>query len=202
MSIENKIVTLFGVPQAAHVFKIDDDVSVLGFDLNSSKRVHLFITSGLSSHEMNVPDHLKSENRCEIYFCLPSYWEPFNDLNPNTSWVKIWLELIVKYIKSNNNWIGLGHTLKCGADKLPLSPILKQEYFVFSDPVLLADEFEELKKLAGVNIFAVIPLFKKEFEYKQRKGIEKLKLKMKAAGMTEKLDEFRPSLIRRSRLLF
>lgn len=203
MGIEENIIQVFGASKVSKVYKIDDDVDIVAIDFSETKRVISLMTSGLSSHKMNVPDHLSSRNSCEIYFCVPSYWDVLNERHPTSNWIIKWLELIVKYIKSNENWLGAGHTLKCSADKLPLSPTMKQEYFVFSQPLLLSEELAKLKASdENINLFALIPLFQKEFEYKQRKGIDKFTLKMRAAGMTEKLDEFRPSLIRRSRLFF
>jgi len=203
MSVEENLIQVFGAYKVSIALKMDTEISIVAVDLSDTHRVQLLMTSGLSKHPMNVPDHLKSQNRCEIYFCVPSYWELLKDLDPKANWVMNWLQLIVNYAKSNDVWLGAGHTLKCGADKLPLSPTMKQEYFVFSPPILLEDEFSEIKRLCEeINFFSVIPLFEKEFEYKQRKGIEKFAQKMKAAGMSEKLDDFRPSLIKRSRLFF
>ncbi len=203
MRIEENLIQRFGATKVSQVSIIDEEVSIVAVNLSDTKRVQLLMTNGLSSHQMNVPDHLKSQNRCEVYFCVPSYWDLLNDLNAEVNWVINWLELIVHYVKSNDSWLGAGHTLKCGEDKLPLSPTMKQEYFVFSNPVLMYDEFSEIKKFnAEVNFYSIIPLFEKEFEYKQRKGIEKFTQKMIASGISEKLDEFRPSLIKRSRLFF
>lgn len=203
MRIEENVSKVFGASKVSSILKIDEETSVLAIDLSDTKRVQLLMTNGLSSHHMNVPEHLKSQNRCEIYFCVPSYWEVLMNHNPTTNWILNWLGLIVNYIKSNNIWIGPGHTLKCGADKLPLSPTMKQEYFVFSQPILMLDEFSEIKKLNGeINVFSIIPLFEKEFEYKQRKGIEKFTQKMISVGISEKLDEFRSPIIKRSRLFF
>jgi hypothetical protein len=198
MLVEENLIQVFGASQVARVYNIDDTVSVFAIDFSVTKRVKLLMTCGLSAHQMNMPDHLKSQKSCEIYFCVPSYWELLNDLNSEGNWVINWLKLIVNYIKLNDTWVGAGHTLKCGADKLPLSPTMKQEYFVFSTPILLIDEFTEIKKMKGdINFFSIIPLFEKEFHYKQRRGIKKFHKKMIAVGMSEKLDEFRFSLIKR-----
>jgi hypothetical protein len=203
MLVEENLIQVFGASQVSRVYNIDDTVSVFAIDLSLTKRVKVFVTSGLNLHHMNVPDHLKSQKSCEIYFCVPSYWEILNDLQPETNWILKWLELVVKYIKSSENWLGAGHTLKCGVDKLPLSPTMKQEYFVFSHPILLSEEFAHFKSFNDeTNLYALIPLFEKEFEYKQRKGIEKLILKMRSAGMSEKLDEYRLPLFKRARLFF
>ncbi len=203
MGIDENIIKVFGSSKVSKIYKIDDDVDIVAIDFSETKRVISLMTVGLSSHKMNVPDHLISRNSCEIYFCVPSYWEVLNEHHPANNWMIKWLELIVKYIKSNENWLGAGHTIKCGVDKLPLSSTMKHEFFVFSEPLLLSEELTKLKTAEeNIDIFALIPLFQKEFEYKQRKGIDKFTLKMRAAGMTEKLDDFRPSLIRRSRLFF
>ena len=203
MLTEENLIQVFGGANVSQVYKIDDTVSVFAIDLIVPKRVKLLMTCGLSSHKMNTPDHLKSENSCEIYFCVPDYWEILNDINPNTNWIIKWLDLIVNYIKSSENWFGAGHTIKCGVDKLPLSPTMKQDYFVFSNPLLLSEELANLKMLdLDTNFFALVPLFEKEYEYKQRKGIEKFTLKMRAVGMSEKLDEYRLPLIKRRRLFF
>ena len=48
-----------------------------------------------------------------------------------------------------------------------------------------------------INFLAIIPIFKDEMDYKQHKSTFKFVQKMDNAGTTEKLDDFRSSVLKR-----
>jgi hypothetical protein len=66
-----------------------------------------------------------------------------------------------------------------------------------TEPILLADQLTPLR-LGDRTIYflAVIPVFKDEMDYKQARGTFKLLQKFNAAGVTEKLDDYRPSSLK------
>ncbi len=72
---------------------------------------------------------------------------------------------------------------------------MKQDYFFLTRPILLERELAEIN-LAGkkISFLAIVPIFKKEFEYKQSRGTNKFILKLINKGVSEKLDDFRYSV--------
>jgi len=129
---------------------------------------------------------------------LPSYWE-WEDLNnPNTNWVFEWIQRLCKYVVENETWFGHGHTMPCGKEMKPLSNTMKQNHFFLSDPMLLVDEMAPVVVDGKtINFLAIIPIFKDEMDYKQHKSTFKFVQKMDNAGTTEKLDDFRSSVLKR-----
>lgn len=168
---------------------------ILDFELNSP--VTILMTNGLSDYKMPVPEKYAGREYNELYFCLPSYWEWDAVDNPNMNWVFPWLRKMAKYVQENNTWFGHGHTLPNGKEKLPFSPLMKQNHLFLCDPILLDKELSTIE-INGktVNFLAVLPIFEDEMDYKQARGAFKLLQKLNLAGVTEKLDDFRSSVLK------
>jgi hypothetical protein len=188
----------FGEAKVFHFNKNDNSISLILIDLLKDYRVQLLVTDGFSQYCMPVPENLKNKEKCELYFCLPSYWDLNDKTNQNMMWIIDWLPRITDYAIKTSSWFSHGHTIQCSKENLPLSQKMKQEYLVLSNPIYLE---KVLRPINDIHFLSVIPIFKSEFEYKQKKGMEKLINKFIAAGVSEKLDDFRlPSLKRKFRL--
>ncbi len=148
----------------------NDSVSFLQFDVHLKSKVSVLMTDGFSEYKMPVSEKHEGKERVELYFCLPDYWDLNDTSNPNMNWVFHWLNRLVKHATEKQSWYGHGHTLYCGTSTASLSGTMKQDYFLFLDPMLLQKELMPIE-VSGTTIhfLAVIPLFKNEFEYKQRK---------------------------------
>ena len=170
----------------------DGEMPLLILDLELKSPVTIIVTNGLHKYSMPVHEKYEGRENNELYFCLPNYWE-WDDLeNPNTNWVFYWIQRLAKYVVEKETWFAHGHSMPCGAEKLPLSPTMKQTFFLLSDPLLLEQELTELNLGdKTVHFLSIIPIFKKEFEYKQARGTYKLMQKLNNKGVTEKLDDFR-----------
>ena len=121
-----------------------------------------------------------------------------NDLdNPNMNWVFPWLKRIKEYVQNNNTWLGHGHTMPCGKEMNSLSSTMTQNHFIISKPIAWEKHLQPLV-IEGKTIFflAVIPLFPDEMDYKQGKGTAKLFDKFRHQGVTEKLDDYRKSVLK------
>ena len=177
---------------------IFEGVPLLVLDLELKSPVTVIVTNGLSDYKMPVPEKWEGREYNELYFCLPSYWE-WEDLNnPNTNWVFEWIQRLCKYVVENETWFGHGHTMPCGKEMKPLSNTMKQNHFFLSDPMLLVDEMAPVVVDGKtINFLAIIPIFKDEMDYKQHKSTFKFVQKMDNAGTTEKLDDFRSSVLKR-----
>lgn len=157
----------------------------------------LLMTSDFSTFKMNVHEKHEGEEFAELYFYLPNYWV-INDLdNPNMNWVFPWLKRIKEYVQSNNTWLGHGHTMPCGKEMNSLSSTMTQNHFIVSKPIAWEKHLQPLV-IEGKTIFflAVIPLFPDEMDYKQGKGTAKLFDKFRHQGVTEKLDDYRKSVLK------
>ena len=157
----------------------------------------LLMTSDFSTFKMNVHEKHVGEEFAELYFYLPNYWV-INDLdNPNMNWVFPWLKRIKAYVQNNNTWLGHGHTMPCGKEMNSLSSTMTQNHFIVSKPIACEKYLQPLL-IEGKTIFflAVIPLFPDEMDYKQGKGTAKLFDKFRHQGVTEKLDDYRKSVLK------
>lgn len=157
----------------------------------------ILLTNGLSEFKMNVHEKHDGEEYNELYFYLPSYWD-LNDVdNPLLNWVYSWLERLKNHVISKNSWFGNGHTIATGKKLVPLSDKMLQNHFIFAHAIEFKEELSPiLMNNKKIHFLAVIPIFEDEMDYKQGKGTAKLFKKFELANVTEKLDEFRKSVLR------
>jgi hypothetical protein len=157
----------------------------------------ILITTGLSEFKMKVHEKHAGEEFNELYFYLPSYWD-LNDLeNTSMNWVFVWLEKLKNHVISKNSWFGNGHTISTGNPLRPLSDKMLQNHFIMAHPLELTGELAPIELEAQIIYFlAVIPIFEDEMDFKQGKGTAKLFKKFAQANVTEKLDEFRKTVLR------
>ena len=155
------------------------------------------MTSDFSTFKMKVHEKHVGEEFAELYFYLPNYWV-INDLdNPNMNWVFPWLKRIKEYVQNNNTWLGHGHTMPCGKEMNSLSSTMTQNHFIISKPIAWEKHLQPLVVEEKTIFFlAVIPLFPDEMDYKQGKGTAKLFDKFRHQGVTEKLDDYRKSVLK------
>lgn len=201
MEQENQISALheqlahrFGEHRISVVPTEHDEVPLLLLDLELKTPVTVLLTDGLSERGMLVPEKAQGREHIELYFCLPSYWEWEDRLNPNTNWVFKWIQKLAAHLREKDTWFGDGHTIDCRQE---LSSLMKQNHLFLSDPILL--EYELAPLLLGdkeVFFIAIIPIFPDEMDYKQGKGTLKFKRKLIQQGISEKLDDFRSTALK------
>ena len=139
-----------------------------------------------------------TEAKNELYFYLPSYWDSSELDNPAMNWVFIWLERVKKYVIEKETWLGNGHTLPCGKEMNSLSSSMLQNHFIISNPIALSKFLTPItSEEKTIRFLALIPIFPDEMDYKQGKGTLKLLDKFKHKGVSEKLDDFRSSVLKR-----
>jgi hypothetical protein len=157
----------------------------------------ILIATGLSEFQMNVHEKHIGEEFNELYFYLPSYWDLNDTENTSMNWVFIWLEKLKNHVISKNSWFGNGHTIATGKSLVPLSDKMLQNHFILAHPMELSKELASIKlEDKTIHFLAVIPIFEDEMDYKQGKGTAKLFKKFEQANVTEKLDEFRKTVLR------
>jgi hypothetical protein len=182
----------FGDHRVSEIPVKEGEIPLLIMDLELKTPVTVIMTNGLSDYKMPVPEKLEGEEYNELYFCLPSYWEWEDASNPQMNWVFEWIQRLAKYVVEKETWFGHGHTMPCGSNPKPLSSTMKQDHFFLMHPMLLESELETIQVgEKTIHFLAIVPIFLKEFEYKQSRGTFKFMQKLVNKGVSEKLDDFR-----------
>jgi hypothetical protein len=158
-------------------------------------RVKVLTTKGLSDYKMPVHEKYEGRENIELFVCLPSYWDLESD-NENFTWPIYWLRKLAKHVVEKNAWFGPGHTIQCAKDYAQISPNMKQNHFILADPLLLNEELSP-KQIDEkmIHFLSLIPIFGGEMDYKQAKGTYKLLKRFANKGISEKLDDFRESVL-------
>ena len=161
------------------------------------------MTNGLSNYFMPVHEKHIGQERVELFFCLPSYWD-MDDDSPNFQWPVKWLTKLAIHAKEKETWFGVGHTIQCNKDFSPISENMKQTHFLLNRPQITEETMPTLKHPEGGEIqwLAVLPIFSDEMDYKQGKGTLKLLKKLEAKNINEKLDDYRYSVLKSRFSLF
>lgn len=146
------------------------------------KNYQLIFTEGLANFPQPVDEVNKSLQKIELYFCLPDYW----DIKIK-SWPVHWLNRIAQVPQKNKTWFGIGDTLPAGNPPQPVDEKFLAEYFILHEPVLLKEELNN----SGFKWLAVIPIYKKEFEFKTQNSSTALVQKFEQHNITELVDVYR-----------
>jgi len=195
--VKNELIQRFGQDKVTEIPVKEGEMPLLMIELNFGSQVRVLVTNGLHEYKMPVPEAEAGKEHNELYFCLPSYWEPNELDNPRMNWVYYWIQRLTKYVQEKEMWFGHGHTMPTGKEALPLSDTMKQNHFMLSDPLLLENELRPLQ--VGdkeVRFLAIIPIFEREFMYKRGKTTRKLMKKFAANRVDEKLDDFRENVMK------
>lgn len=162
----------------------------------------LLTTIGMSDFEMPVPEKHQERSKIELFFCLPDYWKPEEMENPNHNWVWDRITFMSGFPKERNTWFGNGHTMPFNREETAISEKFQQEYFFFTDPFELTKEMRPIRQKEGnIHFIAVVPIFKRELDFKNKAGGHSLLRKFVKKGVSEKVDMFRLCAVRK-RLFF
>lgn len=178
----------------------DQEIILLFLELDVP--VTVVMTATLSDYKMPVLDKWVGREFNELYFCLPTYWDFEAYSNPNSSWIYTWIYKLERFVRDRNTWYGPGHTIPTANPEVPISDLMKQEYFIFLDPILLQKELAPVKINGNTTHFlSIVPIFGDELDYKMGKGTQKFVRKFIQRNNDEKLDDYRKSVLN-SRMRF
>ena len=196
--MKEKLAQRFGAHRVSEIPVLEGEVPLLVLDLELNSPVTVVVTNGLSDYKMPVPEKWIEREYNELYFCLPSYWEWEDRDNPQMNWIFYWIQRLAKHVKEKETWYGHGHTMPCGKEMKPLSATMLQNHFLLADPILLEMEMAPVKlEEKEIHFLSIIPLFQDEMDYKQSQGTLKFSQKLNNNGITEKLDDYRGSAMKR-----
>lgn len=185
----------FGSSQVECLNRLDESFYLI--TLPGSKELRILMTCGLSEHKMKVHEKHLGEEWKELFVLLPSYWDLTDASNANMNWVFDWLKKLKNYVISTDTWLGHGHTLPTGREFKQISDGMKQNHFILSNPNELEKELAPINMGAKtITFLALIPIFADEMDYKQGKGTAKLFAKFAQQNITEKLDDFRSTVLK------
>ena len=197
--VEQEMINRFGESRVStYQAQGEDEISLLLLELELRTPVTVVMTNGLADKLMDMPEKFKDRNRCELYFCLPSYWEWEDIENPNMNWIFPALQRLGKHLLTKDTFYNAGHSFQANKEGESISQTMKQTHFVLNDPILLEEQMAPIEG-EGIHFYGVIPIFQDEFEFKNYKGHFKFMRKFTGKNNTEKLDDFRES-VRKSRL--
>lgn len=157
----------------------------------------VLMTSTLSEYKMPVSEKWKGREYNEIFFAMPAYWDLDDKGNASLQALYDWIFRLEKFVKEKNTWFGPGHSIPCGNPSTAISPLLKQDNFIFINPMFLEDLFQPLILTDKVvHLLATVPVFSDELEYKMSKGTHKFVRRFYQKKHDERIDEFRHSFMR------
>lgn len=198
--LKQQLINRFGEHRVSDLPVKGEEVPLLTLDIEiRNSKVTLIVTDGLSNYKMPVHEKEKGREYNELFFCLPSYWDLKDTDNTNMNWVFHWIQRLTKYVVDKESWFGHGHTMPCGTEMQSLSNTMKQNHLILLNPMLLEMELQPVM-IDGkeVHFLAIVPIFSDEMDYKQGKGTVKFLRKLINKGVTEKLDDYRATVLRRS----
>src|SRR5690554_3186986 len=171
-ALELTLIDKFGKNNVSSIQLSDNDyISILKVNIQTKFSKCIIVTNGLSNYKMPVPEQYKGQKFNEIYFCLPSYWDIDDKINPNTRWPLEILQKLAKNVVENNTWYGRGHTISNGNPPRPLSEMMKQKHFVLTAPIAMEDFLRPISiEDKTVHFLAVVPVFENELKLKETKG--------------------------------
>lgn len=185
----------FGADQIQTIERNNESFTLIS--LPNSNELRILMTDGLSDHRMNVHEKHAGEEFAELFVLLPSYWKLDEPGNSRMNWVFDWLTKLKKHVIEKDTWIGNGHTFSTGKDMAAISPTMLQNHFILSDPLELTNELAPIQMDdKTVYFLSLIPIFADEMDYKQGKGTAKLFSKFALQNITEKLDDYRSTVLK------
>ncbi len=165
-------------------FHVDRDFSVL-------------TTVGLSDFSLPVRAEENNEPYIELCFALPSYWDK-SFSNENSAWVIGKLKQLTNFLLDKNTHFWDGHTIANSNPNKSFSSTMKQDFLLFSKALSYPAEFGEIiiddKKI--IPLF-VVPIFKKELDFKMSRGTNALKKKLLENNASDILDDYRLPVIKK-----
>jgi hypothetical protein len=176
------------------------DQSILLVFLELLTPVTLVISTRLANYRMPVSDKYAGHEHNELCFVLPSYWDFEDYQNPNFSWIYDWLYRLETYLLEKKTWFGHGHSIAAGNPPSALSETMKQDHFIFLNPMTTSDVLVPFKnnqseEKTELHFLCIVPIFCDEMDYKMGKSTDKLIRKFIQKGFDERLDDYRKSIL-------
>lgn len=157
----------------------------------------LVFTNGLSNKTMAVPKGLEEKANTELFFLLSSDFDA-------DSWtfkgmdLKLVLNKMANLVLEKNSWLGAGHTFPNVTDQPSISIFTEMDHFMLIEPLIFQEELGSIKKNERpITFLAVIPIYKKELDYKLKNGAFTLMKRLRKNDISEYFEMKRPMVLKR-----
>lgn len=198
-AVEEHIEKTFGAFESVFHELISPDIHLdICFIAPSEERnYYTLVTMGMGAHHMNVPEELANYKleRVELAIALPAYWKLDEESMKDEKWY--WPVRLLKDLArlpiDNNTWLGYGHTIDnqspyANDTRLCASMLIGLQGVEEDSEICILPNGDE------VNFYQVIPLCRKELEYKLNHDADELLDKM--YGVSFVINPDRDSYIR------
>jgi hypothetical protein len=163
------------------------------------RNFHTLITGGLSFKPMHAPKGAEKFHYGELMMCLPPDWEinTKNFEDENNYWPVRWLKILARFPHQFDTWLSRGHTIPLSESGEPHASKNPFEGVYVTFPILFGLEFMkvEVSPKKTIWIYSLIPIYKKEWQYKLDKGADALEALMDEHQITELLDPKRRTMV-------
>lgn len=201
-AISNHIERCIGPIKTVFHEIVSDDLHIDIHHVKSSffRRHEVLITSGMSAVPMDVPDGVKTR-LAEVLIVLPKGWPlDMSSLKEDRHyWPIKLLKDVARFPQAMNSWIGFGHTIGNGSgnnDVTPYAPGLPFCGAAILPPMSFGKVFTlQRKDRETIYFWAVVPLHRPEMEFAFERGTDPLLDMFDKAGVTEKVDMDRMSVV-------
>jgi hypothetical protein len=175
-------------------------ISVQHVQPTETRPVHTLITLGMSAGAMAVPEGKESPKFLELMVTLPRDWQLGSEQVGKEEWawpVRL-LHTLAGKASSSHSWIGWGDLIPNGDPPEPYAASTRQCVAFVVPSLLVPTEFYELN-VPGKSIafFAVVPLYKEEWQLGLKQGTKTLIERMVDRDVNDVVDPKRKNVARR-----
>ena len=208
---------IFNLPANAVCIQSENELQIsiwMAIEPISGRKV--LFTKGMS--QFNQSDNSKAVEHVypfvELYFLLPAYWKLEEE---NQQWPLGILKRLMNAPQEKGVWFGPGDTFvanrqlkqnrgeakEIDAQELnnnlkaaPINETFQQNHIILNEP-LAAQTFIENWEAKDIHFLSLIPIFQKEFEYKQSRSAYELFDHFIKKNVTELIDEYRKEAVKK-----
>lgn len=163
------------------------------------RNYYTLITFGMSDLPMTAPDEYSECRYSELLICLPPTWPMTEDSwnKEENYWPIRTLKFLSRFPHEYQTWLWSTHTIPNGNPAEPFSASVEMSSVILLPPVLMDDDFKELKvsNEKTIHFHAIIPLYNDEMEMKLKKGVDALFDGFDECGMSELFNPERRSVV-------
>jgi hypothetical protein len=176
----------------------DIHVDIFHVAPSQQRPFHTLITCGMSEKPMTTPEGWEDGRLAELMICLPELW-PVNVTafqNEEYFWPVRVLKALTRYPHENNTWLYAGHSVRCSNPPRPFAANTKMTSVLVRYPCTIPADATIIHASDDrqIRLWTIVPLYKEEWEFKNRCGFEALDELLNENGITELLDPERNSV--------
>jgi hypothetical protein len=180
--------------------KVSTDVHIDVYHVapSRSRPFHTLISCGMSERSMSTPADWEDGRFAELMICLPASW-PVDATafeNEEYYWPIRILKGAARYPHDNKTWLYAGHSVLWRDPPQPFASNTKMASIVLRYPRMVSEDSRTIQATGGKHIllWAVVPLYVEEWEFKNRNGFEALDALLLENGITELPDPKRTNV--------